>query len=138
MGKARCSSFSAKLQGTGFSNGGDINLDFLQSLRQLCSFSNNDTLAQLDLLKPATFDNRYYINLLSREGLLPSSQVLVTGDDQTRGIVEAYVENQFAFFEDFKYVMVRMGSLGPLTGNNGVIHWNCRIVNWPPSFAKPA
>ncbi|KAK0608801.1 hypothetical protein LWI29_036271 [Acer saccharum] len=129
MGKARCSSFSARLQGTGFSNGGDINLDFLQSLRQLCSYSGSNTLAQLDLVTPATFDNQYYINLLSGEGLLPSDQALVTEDDQTRAIVEAYVEDQFAFFEDFKYAMVRMGSLAPLTGNNGEIRCNCRIVN---------
>ncbi|KAK3188225.1 hypothetical protein Dsin_027786 [Dipteronia sinensis] len=129
MGKARCSSFSARLQGTGFSNVGDINLDFLQSLRQLCSFSGSNTLAQLDLVTPATFDNQYYINLLSGEGLLPSDQVLVTEDDQTRAIVESYVEDQFAFFEDFKYAMVRMGSLGPLTGSNGEIRRNCRIVN---------
>ncbi|KAK1591026.1 hypothetical protein Q3G72_003240 [Acer saccharum] len=129
MGKARCSSFSARLQGTGFSNGGDINLDFLQSLRQLCSYSGSNTLAQLDLVTPATFDNQYYINLLSGEGLLPSDQALVTEDDETRAIVEAYVEDQFAFFEDFKYAMVRMGSLAPLTGNNGEIRCNCRIVN---------
>ncbi|KAK1592450.1 hypothetical protein Q3G72_025084 [Acer saccharum] len=130
MGKARCSSFSARLQGTGFSNGGDINLDFLQSLRQPFSFSGSNTLAQLNLVTPATFDNQYYINLLSGEGLLPSNQVLVTEDDQTRAIVEAYVEDQFAFFEDFKYAMVRMGSLAaPLTRNNGEIRCNCRIVN---------
>ncbi|KAK3188199.1 hypothetical protein Dsin_027760 [Dipteronia sinensis] len=130
MGKARCSSFSARLQGTGFSNGGDINLDILQSLRQLWSFSSNDTLlAQLDLLTPATFDNQYYINLLSGEGLLPSEQVLMIEDEQTRAIVEAYVEDQFAFFEDFIYAMVRMGSVGPLAGNNGEIRWNCQIVN---------
>ncbi|KAK0607645.1 hypothetical protein LWI29_018079 [Acer saccharum] len=130
MGKARGSSFSARLQGTGFSNGGDINLDFLQSLRQPFSFSGSNTLAQLNLVTPATFDNQYYINLLSGEGLLPSNQVLVTEDDQTRAIVEAYVEDQFAFFEDFKYAMVRMGSLAaPLTRNNGEIRCNCRIVN---------
>ncbi|KAL5782106.1 hypothetical protein ACOSP7_007135 [Xanthoceras sorbifolium] len=129
MGKARCSTFSARLQATSVSNGGDINLDFLRSLQQLCSVSGSNTLAQLDLVTPATFDNQYYVNLLSGEGLLPSDQVLVTEDDQTRAIVEEYVVDQFTFFEDFKSSMVRMGSLGPLTGNNGEIRRNCRIVN---------
>lgn len=127
MGKARCSSFIGRFQGTSVSNDGDI--AFLQSLQQLCSVSGNNALAQLDLVTPATFDNQYYVNLLSGEGLLPSDQVLVTENDDTRAIVETYVENQYAFFEDFKNSMVKMGNLGPLTGNNGEIRRNCRLTN---------
>lgn len=130
MGKARCSTFTSRLQGTGNSNGPDTNLDFLQTLQQLCLDSDsNTTLAHLDLVTPATFDNQYYINLLSGEGLLPSDQALVTEDDQTREIVESYVNDLSAFFEDFKNSMLRMGRLGPLTGNSGDIRQNCRTVN---------
>ncbi|KAF5953529.1 hypothetical protein HYC85_006385 [Camellia sinensis] len=66
MGKARCSTFSSRLN----------------SLQQLCSESNSDTtLAHLDLVTPSTFDNQYYVNLISGEGLFSSDQILVTGDD---------------------------------------------------------
>ncbi|XWS14226.1 hypothetical protein CRYUN_Cryun36dG0104900 [Craigia yunnanensis] len=125
MGMARCSTFTSRLQG-----GPDINLDFLQNLQQLCSESNGNTrLAHLDLVSPATFDNQYYINLLSGEGLLPSDQALVTEDYQTRQLVLSYAEDPLAFFEDFKNSMLKMGSLGPLTGSDGEIRRNYRIVN---------
>ncbi|KAH1096595.1 hypothetical protein J1N35_013516 [Gossypium stocksii] len=127
LGMARCSTFSSRLQG---SNGPDINLDFLQNLQQLCSQTDgNSRLAQLDLVSPATFDNQYYINLLSGEGLLPSDQALVTDDYQTRQLVLSYAEDPLTFFEDFKNSMLKMGSLGVLTGADGQIRGNCRVVN---------
>lgn len=130
MGKARCSTFTSRLTGSSNSNGPEINVKFMESLQQLCSESGtNVTLAQLDLVTPATFDNQYYVNLLSGEGLLASDQALVSGDDQTRRIVESYVEDTMIFFEDFRKSMLKMGSLGPLTGNNGEIRRNCRTVN---------
>ncbi|KAJ9699832.1 hypothetical protein PVL29_005614 [Vitis rotundifolia] len=130
MGKARCSTFSARLTRSSNSNGPEINVEFMESLQQLCSESGtNVTLAQLDLVTPATFDNQYYVNLLSGEGLLASDQALVSGDDQTRRIVESYVEDTMIFFEDFRKSILKMGSLGPLTGNNGEIRRNCRAVN---------
>ncbi|GLT98970.1 hypothetical protein SLE2022_164410 [Rubroshorea leprosula] len=128
MGKARCSTFSARLQGTG--SGPDVNVDFIQSLQQLCSESGSGTaLAHLDLVTPATFDNQYYVNLLSGEGLLPSDQALVTDDDGTRQLVLTYAEDPLAFFEDFRNSVVKMGSLVSPTGNDGQIRRNCRAVN---------
>ncbi|KAM6544989.1 hypothetical protein CsatB_025725 [Cannabis sativa] len=131
MGKARCSSFSARLQDTT-----DGSPAFIQFLQQLCSgfgngggSSSSSILAQLDLVTPATFDNQYYVNLISGEGLLPSDQVLVTGDDQTRQLVETYAQDTFAFFDDFQNSMLKMGSLGVLTGSNGEIRRNCRTIN---------
>ncbi|XP_038709246.1 peroxidase 40 [Tripterygium wilfordii] len=132
MGKARCAVFSSRLGGGGSGSGGgaEINLDFIQSLQQLCSEpDSSQSLAQLDLVTPATFDNQYFVNLLSGEGLLPSDQALVTDDDQTRNLVQMYAEDLSAFFEDFKNSMLRMGSLGVLTGNSGEIRRDCRTVN---------
>ncbi|KAK2990213.1 hypothetical protein RJ640_014665 [Escallonia rubra] len=133
VGKARCSTFSSRLNGSGSDrNGGDVNLNFLQSLQQLCSQSDGNsppTLAQLDLVTPSTFDNQYYVNLISGEGLLPSDQALVTGDDQTREIVQSYADDPAIFFEEFKKSMLKMGSLGQLTEDNGEIRQNCRTVN---------
>ncbi|KAK9288375.1 hypothetical protein L1049_016829 [Liquidambar formosana] len=129
IGKARCSTFSSRLNNSNDSNGPEIDLDFVESLQQLCLESgSNSTLAHLDLVTPATFDNQYYVNLISGEGLLPSDQALVT-DYPTRDIVQSYSEDPVAFFEDFKRSMVNMGSLSPLTRKNGEIRRNCRTVN---------
>ncbi|KAK9934000.1 hypothetical protein M0R45_021167 [Rubus argutus] len=130
MGRARCTTFRGRLQGATLPNAPDASLEFIQSLQELCSGSDsNATLANLDLATPATFDNQYYVNLLSGQGLLPSDQNLVTGDDQTRELVETYAEDVVAFFEDFKNSMIKMGSLGVGTGMNGEIRRNCRAVN---------
>ncbi|XP_060191412.1 peroxidase 40-like [Lycium barbarum] len=124
IGKARCATFNSRLNG---GNNPDMNLDFLQSLQQLCSV--NTTLANLDDMSPSTFDNQYYVNLLSGKGLLVSDQVLATGDDNTREIVQNYVDDPSAFLEDFKNSMLKMGSLAPPTGTKGEIRVNCRVVN---------
>ncbi|XP_049396856.1 peroxidase 40-like [Solanum stenotomum] len=131
IGKARCATFSSRLNNNnaGVSNS-EMNLDFLQSLQQLCSANNNTTLANLDNMTPSTFDNHYYVNLLSGKGLLVSDQVLATGDDDnTREIVQNYVDDPSVFLEDFKNSMLKMGSLPPPTGTNGEIRVNCRVIN---------
>ncbi|XP_015062881.1 peroxidase 40 isoform X2 [Solanum pennellii] len=132
IGKARCATFSSRLNNN--NNAGvrnsEMNLDFLQSLQQLCSANNNTTLANLDDMTPSTFDNHYYVNLLSGKGLLVSDQVLATGDDDnTREIVQNYVDDPSLFLEDFKNSMLKMGSLPPPTGTNGEIRVNCRVIN---------
>ncbi|KAI5415557.1 hypothetical protein KIW84_040833 [Lathyrus oleraceus] len=130
IGKARCSTFSSRLQSNSISDGPYVDVEFVASLQQLCSGQgNSNRIAHLDLTTPATFDNQYYVNLLSGEGLLPSDQTLVSGNDQTRQIVETYVENPFAFFEDFKISMIRMGSLGSDAQSNGQIRRDCRTIN---------
>ncbi|GMN55126.1 hypothetical protein TIFTF001_024249 [Ficus carica] len=128
---ARCSTFSARLQSSSVTSPPA----FIESLQQLCSESTDgdgdggNTLAQLDLVTPATFDNQYYVNLVSGEGLLPSDQVLVTGDDQARDIVITYAQDPFVFFEDFQSSMLKMGSVGVITGTSGEIRRDCRRAN---------
>ncbi|GMH18229.1 hypothetical protein Nepgr_020070 [Nepenthes gracilis] len=134
LGKARCSSFSSRLTSSdGALNSPDMNIDLMQSLQRLCSESGGDstnTLAELDLVTPATFDNQYYINLLSGEGLLASDQVLVAGDSPlVREIVELYVQDEAAFFDDFRRSMLKMGRLGVLIGSDGEVRRNCHAIN---------
>ncbi|KAF6165138.1 hypothetical protein GIB67_000722 [Kingdonia uniflora] len=131
IGRARCTTFSSRLNGNPSNNGPTLNVNFIASLQQLCSQSNNNNsaVAVLDLVTPATFDNQYYVNLISGQGLLSSDQALVSGDINTRSIVESYVEDPLTFFEDFRKSMVKMGSLKPLLGKNGEIRRNCRVIN---------
>ncbi|XP_021808308.1 peroxidase 40 [Prunus avium] len=129
MGKARCTTFAARLQDSTNPNAPEASLEFIQSLQQLCSVSDGSTLANLDLATPETFDNQYYVNLLSGQGLLPSDQNLVTRDEQTRELVETYAQDLSTFFQDFKDSMIKLGRLGPVTGTKGEIRRNCRSVN---------
>ncbi|MCL7050097.1 hypothetical protein MKW94_025808 [Papaver nudicaule] len=131
IGQARCSTFNASLESRSSSaEPGD--LGFLASLAQLCS-NNADSanpLAPFDLATPATFDNQYFMNLWSGEALLPSDAALVAGNSPTLEIVQTYALHQETFFADFTRSMLKMGSLSPLTGENGQIRRNCRVINY--------
>lgn len=74
------------------------------------------------------FDNRYYVDLMNRQGLFTSDQDLYT-DSRTRGIVTNYAINQTLFFIDFVNAMIKMGQLSVLTGTQGQIRSNCSRVN---------
>lgn len=126
IGKARCPTFAARLQLQG---AGDQ--EFIQSLSQLCATTASaSTVADLDLATPATFDNHYYINLLSDQGLLPSDQALVSENNEaTRELVLMYAQNPDAFFQDFKDSMMRMGSLVSDGADVAQVRKSCRFIN---------
>ncbi|KAJ0984333.1 hypothetical protein J5N97_002689 [Dioscorea zingiberensis] len=129
IGKARCATFTGRL--TGGNNPDEppmMDNEFIQSLQQLCS-GGSSTLATLDRTTPATFDNQYYANLLSGQGLLPSDQALFNQDGDIALLVESYAMDPFLFFDDFKTAMVNMGRLGPAGENSGEVRRNCRFVN---------
>ncbi|CAN1233779.1 Peroxidase 52 [Linum perenne] len=84
-------------------------------------------LAPLDF-SPNRFDNAYYRELVAQRGLLHSDQQLFSGGSQD-ALVRTYSTNVNAFARDFANAMIRMGNLSPLTGANGEIRLNCRIIN---------
>lgn len=137
IGKARCTSFTTRLTGISVSPGAVgvfKDLTFLQSLQQLCTASAGSALTHLDLATPATFDNQYYINLLSGDGLLPSDQALASsgplpGVEDVASLVATYAFDASVFFQDFAESMLRMGRLAPAVGISGEVRRNCRVVN---------
>lgn len=124
IGQARCSSFRSHIY-----NDTNINPAFATTRRGNCPVSGGNTnLAPLDIQTPTRFDNDYYQNLLVRRGLLHSDQELFNNGSQD-ALVRNYANNAAAFNSDFTAAMVRMGSISPLTGTNGEIRRNCRLVN---------
>eukprot|EP00253_Pinus_taeda_P015244 PITA_15244 len=128
IGKARCVTFNSRFMGLKPGRYPTLETEFLTSLQQLCFFDNN-TVTDLDFQTPVTFDKQYYKNLPSGEGLLDSDQLLYSNGGSTRKLVEFYMRNQEAFFNDFKVSMIKMGNNRPLTGTSGEIRHNCRFVN---------
>nr|TKS12243.1 hypothetical protein D5086_0000065270 [Populus alba] len=92
---------------------------------------NDSVITDLDPTTPDVFDNNYYCNLRANRGLLQTDQVLFStpGADDVIALVNAFCANQTAFFESFVESMIRMGNLSPLTGTEGEIRLNCRVVN---------
>ncbi|XP_061344208.1 peroxidase P7-like [Gastrolobium bilobum] len=124
IGQTECQFFRTRIY-----NETNIDTNFATSRKGNCPPSGGDTnLAPLDSLTPTRFDNNYYRDLVAKRGLLHSDQVLFNGGSQDT-LVRTYSTNSVAFFRDFAASMVKLSSISPLTGTNGEIRKNCRVVN---------
>ena len=139
FGRARCGVFSNRL--FNFSGSGNpdptLNTTLLSSLQQICPQNGTGSgITNLDLSTPDAFDNNYFTNLQSNNGLLQSDQELFsTTGSATIAIVTSFASNQSLFFQAFAQSMINMGNITPLTGNSGEIRLDCKKVNgsWFPS-----
>ncbi|KAJ8574130.1 hypothetical protein K7X08_025935 [Anisodus acutangulus] len=135
IGLARCTTFDNRLRNFNGTSSPDTTLDTtlvseLQNLCPLTSDGNNTT--PLDINSTDLFDNHYFKKLLIGRGLLESDQILFSSDDAiatTKTIVETYSNNSKFFFNDFVNSMIKMGNISPLTGSDGEIRTNCRVIN---------
>ncbi|XP_048495250.2 peroxidase 4-like [Beta vulgaris subsp. vulgaris] len=126
IGQARCTSFRSRIY-----NESNIDASFAQTRRANCpraSNSGDNNLAPLDLQTPTCFDSNYYKNLINQKGLLHSDQQLFSGGS-TNALVQTYGSNPSKFNTDFVSAMINMGDIKPLTGSNGEIRKNCRMIN---------
>ncbi|KAL7206573.1 hypothetical protein ACSBR2_019314 [Camellia fascicularis] len=132
IGYAQCFTFKRRLFNFKGSGNPDPTLDssLLSNLKTTCPNvdKSNNMLAPLDTATSYMFDNAYYKNLVSNLGLLESDQALM-GDPRTAAMVNSYSMYPFLFFQDFGASMVKLGSVGVLTGQAGEIRKQCGSVN---------
>ncbi|VAI25160.1 unnamed protein product [Triticum turgidum subsp. durum] len=129
VGMAQCSSFSSRLYSYGTSGGKDPSMDpsYLATLSTQCPQSGASQPVAMDPVTPNTFDTNYYANVAANRGLLSSDQALLA-DNGTAAQVLGYTSSPGTFQTDFASAMVAMGAIGVLTGNQGTIRTNCRVV----------
>ncbi|KAF8112782.1 hypothetical protein N665_0062s0125 [Sinapis alba] len=134
FGKNQCQFIMDRLYN--FSNTGSpdptLNTTYLQTLRRLCPRNGNQSvLVDFDVRTPIVFDNKYYVNLKEHKGLIQTDQELFSSPDaaDTIPLVRAYADGTQKFFNAFVEAMDRMGKITPLTGSQGQIRRNCRVVN---------
>ncbi|KAI3897463.1 hypothetical protein MKX03_033214 [Papaver bracteatum] len=132
IGVARCVSFKQRLYNQNGNNQPDqtLEINYFNNLKSVCPRSGGDNIiSPLDYSSPTKFDNAYFQLILLGKGLLNSDQVLLTQNTRTMQLVESYAEDASLFFEDFARSMVKMGNISPLTGYNGEVRKNCRVIN---------
>ncbi|XVF39045.1 hypothetical protein PTKIN_Ptkin01aG0004000 [Pterospermum kingtungense] len=125
IGISHCTSFTGRLYPTQDST---MDKTFANNLKKTCPTTNSTNTTVLDIRSPNKFDNKYYVDLMNRQGLFTSDQDLYT-DKRTRGIVTSFAVNETLFFEKFMEAMIKMGQLSVLTGKNGEIRANCSVRN---------
>ncbi|KAK1406780.1 hypothetical protein QVD17_38388 [Tagetes erecta] len=130
IGVAHCTSFTRRLYPTQ-----DTTLDktFANNLKNVCPTPNTTATTFLDLRSKNVFDNKYFVDLMNKQGVLTSDQDLYT-DKRTRSIVTNFAVNQTLFFEKFVNVMVKMGQMQVLTGTQGEIRNTCSKRNSNGAF----
>ncbi|KAL6853947.1 hypothetical protein ACP4OV_019976 [Aristida adscensionis] len=111
-----------------------MNATFAGRLRQTCPAKGADRRTVLDVRTPNVFDNKYYVNLVNREGLFTSDQDLFSNAG-TRPMVARFAQDQKAFFDQFAVSVVKMGQINVLTGGRGQVRRNCSARN--PGAALP-
>ncbi|PIA32648.1 hypothetical protein AQUCO_04400082v1 [Aquilegia coerulea] len=136
IGKSRCTSFKERIYSRSIDYEGHHykrNTVFHRILRTICPKSGrrDDAVVPLDLTTSARFDNRYYHNLIQGKGLLTSDNVLMSQDVEGKIVkqVWAYASDEQLFFRSFVESMLKMGNINVLTGGEGEIRHNCRVVN---------
>lgn len=132
IGFAQCFTFKKRLFDFDGSGNPDplLETSTLETLRRVCP-NQDDSDTQLAPLDPVTsnkFDNNYFRNLVNNSGILQSDQALM-GDNKTATMVINYSRFPFLFTRDFGASMVKMAAIGVLTGQDGEIRKNCRVVN---------
>ncbi|XP_019444704.1 PREDICTED: peroxidase 10 isoform X2 [Lupinus angustifolius] len=75
-----------------------------------------------------SLDTSLHKNIVNNAGLLQSDQALL-GDNRTASFVNNYSKWPLLFFRDFAVSVEKMGRIGVLTGQQGQIRKNCRVVN---------
>ncbi|KAK3166575.1 hypothetical protein QOZ80_1AG0047520 [Eleusine coracana subsp. coracana] len=127
VGIAHCNSFDNRLFPAR-----DPTMDqwFFTQLKKICPVKDTDKTTVNDIRTPHVFDNKYYVDLLNRQGLFTSDQLLNV-DARTKNIVHKFAVDQNAFFEQFVYSYVKMGQIQVLTGSQGQIRANCAARNPP-------
>ncbi|CAN6178174.1 unnamed protein product [Urochloa humidicola] len=145
IGRARCAMFSNRLSNFSEAGSTDPTLDagMAASLRSLCDGGDGNQTASLDgstlddyflgdYCGDNCFDNGYYQNLLAHKGLLSSDQGLFSSAEGvasgTKDLVLAYSDDMDKFINDFSWSLFKMGNIA-LTGSDGEIRKNCRVVN---------
>ncbi|XP_078429417.1 peroxidase P7-like [Wolffia australiana] len=124
IGFAHCTTFRSRLY-----NDSNINAAFAALKKRTCPRSGGDrNLAALEEHTPRGFDNSYYVNLLSRRGLLHSDQEFFN-NGSADVVVRRYAKDLNAFYKDFAAAMVKMGNIRPLSGSNGEIRRVCSRAN---------
>ncbi|KAI4352754.1 hypothetical protein L6164_006975 [Bauhinia variegata] len=125
FGRAHCGTFFRRVSPV---QDPTIDQTLANNLRAICPNASSPNTADLDLRTPNLFDNKYYVDLLNRQGLFTSDQDLFT-DPRTKPIVQSFALNQTLFFEKFANAMIKMSQLSVLTGNQGEIRSKCSVTN---------
>nr|XP_043626048.1 peroxidase 24-like [Erigeron canadensis] len=130
IGNSRCVLVARRLYNFTGVGDADPSLDaaYAQQLRKICPNPQNPaTILEMDPKSSLSFDSNYYRSVNQHKGLFVSDATLLT--NQRSVLLSKVMEKPEVFFAQFAESMVRMGAIELLTGRQGEVRKNCRVVN---------
>ena len=101
-------------------------------LKSICPFFSSQfvptTTTFMDLITPTKLDNKYYVGLSNNLGLFISDAALLTNATM-KALVDSFVRSEATWKARFARSMLKMGQIEVLTGTQGEIRRNCRVIN---------
>ncbi|KAF3628287.1 Peroxidase 5 [Capsicum annuum] len=134
IGIAHCAVFANRIYPQNKQQNLPIDREYRKMLKSICppeALTNGTGVANpahLDVMTPNKLDNKYYMDLMSKKGLLVSDQTLMS-DPKTANLVNFNARYGRVWGKKFADAMVHMGTLDVLTGWKGEIRKNCHSVN---------
>ncbi|RZS03663.1 hypothetical protein BHM03_00033869 [Ensete ventricosum] len=142
IGLCHCGFFIDRLYNFRGSGSADPHIDpgLLDTLRRKCPFEvveiknvSKDpkvfmNQAAVASSSPFTLDTSFYQGLLNYRAVLRLDQNLAF-TDFTSSLAASYINDPKLFLTQFSKSMIKLGSVGVLTGLDGEIRSNCRSIN---------
>ncbi|KAH7373705.1 hypothetical protein KP509_17G069800 [Ceratopteris richardii] len=127
VGAAHCTNFVDRLYPQLDPDLGPV---FGASLRARCPNRSDPAINLLGFLDTTflRFDNSYFKNVLNHRGLLSVDSALAY-DPTTRPVVEAFANDEGAFFRAYASGLVKLSSYRVLSGSQGEVRVNCGVSN---------
>jgi len=132
VGVSRCNRFANRIYNFSSSNEVDPTLDpsYASQLQANCPIDVDLTtiVVGMDPQTPQQFDNAYYQDLQSHEGLFTSDEVLFT-DSRSASTVNSFAASTDSFQTAFVTAITKLGRAGVKTGTRGEIRRDCSAFN---------
>ncbi|KZV52681.1 peroxidase 56-like [Dorcoceras hygrometricum] len=104
----------------------EMDPNYAEQMRFMCQ--RDDNMLPFDPVTHNKMDSRIYNEFLSKRALLESDHALAK-DPNGNDIMKKMAADQAAWFNKFIGATIRMGAIEVLTGNQGEIRKQCRVVN---------
>ncbi|XP_039161325.1 probable peroxidase 61 [Eucalyptus grandis] len=131
LGKTNCSVIADRLYNFNKTGKPDPSMDssFLAQMRVQCPpNSKNQVYLDPDSGSSYSFSKSFYSRVLNHRAVLGIDQQIAANNDSSQ-IAQQYDGSFEDFRKRFALSMSRMGNIKVLTGNQGEIRKNCRVVN---------
>ncbi|XP_073147892.1 peroxidase 5-like [Henckelia pumila] len=104
----------------------EMDPNYAEQMRFMCE--RDDNTLPFDPVTQYKMDSRIYDEFLAKRALLESDHALAK-DPNGGGIMKKMAADQAAWFQKFIGATVKMGAIEVLTGHQGEIRKQCRVVN---------